>query len=82
MSDPNTHPDNGHRHAPGCGHTRIKHSGHIDYLHDSHLHHPVGDAGSTLVEEHVLEISAEIPERCTPDRWTHLGSLHSGRRAK
>jgi hypothetical protein len=62
MSDPNTRPDNIHRHAPGCGHTRIKHSGHVDYLHDSHLHHPVGDAGSTLVEEHVLEISAENPE--------------------
>lgn len=70
MSSPSTHPDNGHRHGQGCGHTGIKHAGHVDYLHDGHLHHPV-DTASTLVEEHVLEVSSENPDRCTPDH--HCG---------
>jgi hypothetical protein len=67
MSDSNSHPDGGHQHGSDCGHIGIKHSGHVDYLHDGHLHHPVGDPGSTLVEEHVLEVSTQNPERCTPD---------------
>ena len=67
MSGLNTHPDSGHQHTPDCGHTRIKHGSHVDYLHDGHLHYPVGASGSTLVEEHVLEINAQNPERCTPD---------------
>jgi len=66
MSDPG-HPNHGHQHGPGCGHTAIKHGGHIDYLHDGHLHHPVDTSGSTIVEEHALEISAQNPERCTPE---------------
>jgi hypothetical protein len=64
MSTSPIHPDAGHPHAAGCGHTAIKHQGHIDYLHDGHIHHP---AGSMLVEEHVLEFSAQNPNRCTPD---------------
>lgn len=67
MSVPNTHPDNGHQHGSDCGHTVVKHIDHLDYLHDGHLHHPVGPTGSTLVEDHFLEVSAENPERCTPD---------------
>jgi hypothetical protein len=60
MSGLNTHPDSGHQHTPDCGHTRIKHGSHVDYLHDGHLHYPVGASGSTLVEEHVLEISCRF----------------------
>jgi hypothetical protein len=63
MSTPDTHSDAGHQHGPGCGHTAVKHQGHVDYLHDGHLHHPVGPS---LVEEHALEVSAQNPERCTP----------------
>ncbi len=67
MSDSNSHPDGGHQHGSDCGHIGIKHGGHVDYLHDGHLHHPVGEPGSTLVEEHVLEVTTKNPERCTPD---------------
>src|ERR1700757_5139828 len=66
MSTSSTHPDYGHEHGRGCGHTAIKHAGHVDYLHDGHLHHPVA-TGSTLVEEHALEVGSQNPERCTPD---------------
>jgi hypothetical protein len=67
MSELDTHPDQGHQHGSHCGHTAIKHSGHVDYLHDGHLHHPAGAPGSTLVEEHTLEINPQNPDRCTPN---------------
>jgi hypothetical protein len=41
----------------------VRHNGHIDYLHDGHLHHMHGDH----VDEHVVEVSATNPDRCTPD---------------
>ena len=66
MSASKTHSDHSHEHGQNCGHTAIKHAGHVDYLHDGHLHHPVSP-GSTLVEEHVLEVNLETPERCTPN---------------
>jgi hypothetical protein len=37
-----------HNHAPGCGHTELKHEDHVDYLHDGHLHHM--DAAGKVVE--------------------------------
>ncbi|MEY4632563.1 MAG: hypothetical protein RIQ81_2683 [Pseudomonadota bacterium] len=40
-----------HEHAPGCGHTAIKHEDHTDYLHDGHLHHAGADK---KVVEHKL----------------------------
>jgi hypothetical protein len=43
MSTPDTHPDAGHQHGSGCGHTTIKHQGHVDYLVEGRLHHPHGD---------------------------------------
>ncbi|HYY31713.1 MAG TPA: hypothetical protein VE860_27460 [Chthoniobacterales bacterium] len=67
MANPKTHPDHGHEHGPECGHTAIRHEGHIDYIHDGHLHHPTGIAGSTLVEEHAIEVDSKNPDRCTPD---------------
>ena len=47
-----------HQHSETCGHTAILHYGHTDYLHDGHLHTPDGD-------EHVVEIGAANPEKCT-----------------
>lgn len=42
--------------------------GHVDYLHDGRLHHQAGD----VVEEHVIEVSAKNPDRCSP-RFGHKG---------
>ena len=61
-SAPN-HPDHAHQHGPGCGHPAVRHSGHIDYLHDGHLHHPHEDH----VDEHVIDVSSDNPDRCTSD---------------
>ena len=58
-----THPDHTHQHGPGCGHPAVRHSGHTDYLHDGHLHHP----HEAHVDEHVIEVTGENPERCTSD---------------
>lgn len=55
------HPDHPHQHGAGCGHTAIRHGDHVDYLHDGHLHHMHGDH----VDEHVIEVSATNPDRCT-----------------
>jgi hypothetical protein len=30
----------GHSHGPSCGHEAIPHGDHVDYLVESHLHHP------------------------------------------
>jgi len=57
------HADHAHAHAPGCGHTGIRHSGHVDYLHDGCLHHLHGDH----VDEHVLDVSTGNPAGCTPE---------------
>ena len=57
-----THDQHDHAHGPACGHTAVTHDGHTDYLHDGHLHHVT--AGG--VEEHVLPVSGENPEVCTP----------------
>ena len=67
MENPEIHPDQGHEHGPKCGHTAIKHDGHIDYLHDGHLHHPAGAGDSMLVEEHVIDVGPQNPDRCTHD---------------
>ncbi len=62
------HPDHSHKHGPNCGHTAIRHNGHIDYLHDGHLHHVHQDH----VDEHVIEVNATNPVRCTPEtRCSH-----------
>jgi hypothetical protein len=34
------HEGHDHAHRIGCGHTAVVHAGHVDYLVDSHLHHP------------------------------------------
>jgi hypothetical protein len=62
MSDWRAHPDGGHHHGHGCGHTAIHHDGHVDYLHEGHLHHPKGDG----VEDHVIEVSDKNPDGCSP----------------
>jgi hypothetical protein len=67
MAQSRTHPGHTHEHGPNCGHTVIKHEGHVDYIHDGHLHHPAGTAGSTVVEEHVLDVGSKNPDRCTPN---------------
>src|ERR1700730_7317220 len=73
MNEHRTHPHHTHSHAPGCGHMAITHGDHVDYLHDGHLHHPHGDH----VDEHVMEVDAEHPDRCTPDhRCEAPGAQH------
>ena len=56
------HQPHPHEHGPDCEHTGIRHGDHVDYLHDGHLHHPHGDH----VDEHVIEVSAQNPDTCTP----------------
>lgn len=56
------HQGHEHTHGPKCGHPSISHEGHTDYLHDGHLHFP--HAGH--MDEHVLAISDQNPESCTP----------------
>jgi hypothetical protein len=63
MDTVKTHSSHAHQHGAGCGHTSIRHGAHIDYLHDGHLHHVHGES----VEEHVLEVNATNPDRCTTD---------------
>ena len=67
MSDCNKHEGHNHQHGAGCGHTAVHHEGHVDYLHDGHLHHVHGDH----VDEHVLEVTAQNPDVCTPDCGGH-----------
>jgi hypothetical protein len=55
------HNDHTHEHTDGCSHTAVKHQGHVDYLHDGHLHFVHGDH----VDEHVVELSASNPDKCT-----------------
>ncbi|MCP9487664.1 MAG: hypothetical protein MSC30_17600 [Gaiellaceae bacterium MAG52_C11] len=35
--------DAGHTHGETCGHEVVPHGDHVDYLVDTHLHHPHGD---------------------------------------
>lgn len=63
MPNSETHGTHVHKHGPNCGHIAVRHNGHVDYLHDGHLHHMQGDQ----VEEHRLEVTANLPDRCTPD---------------
>src|ERR1700752_3259865 len=58
-----TQADHPHHHGPKCGHLAVRHGDHVDYLHDGHLHHPEGDG----VDEHVIEVTAQNPVRCTPE---------------
>ena len=51
-----------HHHGPKCGHVAVRHGDHVDYLQDGHLHHVHGDH----VDEHVIEVTATNPDRCTP----------------
>ena len=51
-----THAEHPHHHDANCGHIAVKHGDHVDYLHDGHPHHQEGDD----VEEHVIEVTAEI----------------------
>ncbi|MDP3238498.1 MAG: hypothetical protein Q8S33_34940 [Myxococcales bacterium] len=34
--------EQGHVHAPACGHEAVPHGDHVDYLVAGHLHHPHG----------------------------------------
>ena len=56
------HESHEHAHGPECGHTAISHNGHADYLHEGHLHYP----HDGHMDEHVLAISDQNPETCTP----------------
>src|ERR1700755_446738 len=58
-----THAEHPHHHGANCGHLGVKHGDHVDYLHDGHLHHQKGDE----VEEHVIEVTTQNPDRCTPE---------------
>lgn len=62
MECPSIHEVHDHTHGPECGHTPISHEGHTDYLHDGHLHYP----HDGHMDEHVLAISDQNPEFCTP----------------
>jgi hypothetical protein len=42
----------------------VIHNGHTDFLQDGHLRHVEGDH----VNEHVLDVSAQNPDRCTADQ--------------
>jgi len=50
-----------HQHGFACGHVAIINAGHTDYLDDGHLLY----ADHDHVDEHVLEVNATNPERCT-----------------
>ncbi len=54
---------NTHNHGPACGHVAVRHGNHIDYIEDGKLSH----AASGQTEEHVIEVSATNPVRCTKD---------------
>ena len=58
-----------HHHGPGCGHLAVRHRDHVDYLANGHLQHVHGNH----VDEHVIEVSATNPDRCTPK---HRCSAH------
>jgi hypothetical protein len=53
--------EHSHQHGFACGHVAIIHAGHTDYLQEGHLQHPHLDH----VDEHVIDVSATNPERCT-----------------
>jgi hypothetical protein len=61
--------DRPHKHGPRCGHIAVRHKDHVDYLENGHLHHVKGER----VEEHVLEVTADNPDRCAPE---HRASGH------
>jgi hypothetical protein len=63
------HGSHQHKHTNGCGHTAIQHGDHVDYLHESHLHHTVGQD----VHECRIEADAKNPAQCTPQ---HACALH------
>jgi len=74
MNAHKTHEGHDHDHGPGCGHTALIHDGHVDYLHDGHLHHSHEDH----VDEHVLPITGENPDDCSPVSEGHeQGHVHS-----
>ena len=56
--------EHSHQHGFACGHVAIIHAGHTDYLQEGHLQHPHLDH----VDEHVIDVSATNPERCTVTR--------------
>ena len=73
MGDHKIHLYHDHHHGAGCGHTAVKHDGHVDYLQKGHLQHPHGDK----VDEHVIEVSAARPDRCTAPAPGHeAGHVH------
>ena len=51
------HKKHDHKHAPGCGHTEVKHEGHVDYLHDGHLH----ALEKGVAVEHKLAVNDAFP---------------------
>src|SRR5712675_39439 len=61
MNTRTKHQEHNHQHGFACGHVAIIHAGHTDYLYDGHLQYAHPDH----VDEHVLEVSATNPERCT-----------------
>lgn len=63
MDECNRINEHSHRHGPRCGHLAIDHDGHVDYLQNGRLQHPHEDH----YDQHVVEINASNPDRCTPD---------------
>lgn len=56
------HGNHDHVHGKTCGHTAIKHSDHVDYLHDGHLHHQCEEGNVT---EHAIDVNDKNPASCT-----------------
>lgn len=67
------HREHDHTHGPGCDHQGLRHDGHVDYLHDGHLHHQRKDGD---VEEHVIPVSDENPDVCTPEHAAEHDPSH------
>ncbi len=52
-----------HVHGEDCGHLAVRHDDHVDYVHDGHLHHPVGAA---VLEHQLGEVDVVVVAECEP----------------
>jgi hypothetical protein len=62
----------GHEHGPDCGHKAIEYKGRVNYVHNKHLSHKLGDQWRKAV----IEKSVEHPDGCTAEFnekgcWAH-----------
>ena len=71
--------DRPHAHGLRCGHIAVRHRDHVDYLENGHLQHVEGGR----IEEYVLEVTADNPDRCAPEqRATGHDSVHQQTRMR